>query len=266
MPAGVPYQEGTPLEWDDERLKKLQVEGEPAEHPVKQYLRGPCPRCSHPISKDLALVPVPLLTKQQSAETPAVFLTCNCGFAHEGAPPGATGCGAEGGVKIVGGVLEPTDITPEQRQADGWVESAYAKRLANCRKLAQQWQTTLGVLTGLLGAATVVGGTGVRSLNGDWPFIYGIVAAAALILAASAVYLAHRAGTSQVVETIPPEATKRLALENKLYTDSRSRLRFSRGLAIAALAGFLVAIGILWYAPAKPTQSAPVTTAWVRSR
>lgn len=60
----------------------------------------------------------------------------------------------------------------------------------------------------MIGAATVVGGHGVRSLKSDWPFAHAIVAAAALILAAWAVYR-PQGRASQVVETIPPHQANR---------------------------------------------------------
>jgi hypothetical protein len=120
----------------------------------------------------------------------------------------------------------------------------------------------------LLGAATVVGGTGVRSLGGDWPIWYGLAAAGAVIVAAVAVYCAHKAGASEIVDSVPPGAQERLDLENESFKKSKHRLLVSKVFSVLALGGFLVAIGFLWYAPAipSPTQSAPVTTAWVRSR
>jgi hypothetical protein len=144
--ADCKYDEGEPVQWDTEHLQKLRITTESG---GDRTLRGPCPRCGHDITKKLDLGPVPAVARSATpgAETTTVFLQCDCDEPH-GAPPPAKGCGAEGGVVIAGlndpsktpevaGPAPPASITPEKRQADQWVESAYANRLANCRKLAQ---------------------------------------------------------------------------------------------------------------------------------
>ncbi|MGD0997806.1 MAG: hypothetical protein ABR941_05740 [Thermoleophilia bacterium] len=245
----IPYEEGTPPEPDWSRgLAKLKVKSVQVGARATRSLEGDCPRCGHPIAKNLDVGGPMLGYAKARLDEEVVFLSCNCHSGHAGAPAGAVGCGAEGGVRL-SIPPSPVDIPLEQRQADRWVEKAYNRRLAGVRKLAQQWQTTLGVLTGLLGASTVIGaGTGFHELPHWGRVAYGIVAAAALSLAAIAVYLAAKAGTAQIVDEVPAGAGARLALEDKLYADSKTWLGWSKWLSLFALIGLAGAIGILWYA------------------
>jgi hypothetical protein len=85
------YVAGTPDNWD--KALSLSVEGIGKD----LSLVGPCPRCSHPIRKDLKAVIGAALAP---GARQVIALRCNCDRQHEGAPPAAGGCGAFGGVAL----------------------------------------------------------------------------------------------------------------------------------------------------------------------
>lgn len=88
------YQSGTPPQWE-EGVASLTIAGEETDLAIV----GPCPRCHHSISKNVASFLAPALGKTDT-DTVEIRIRCNCIEGHEGSPDDAHGCGAEGTVKV----------------------------------------------------------------------------------------------------------------------------------------------------------------------
>jgi hypothetical protein len=94
------YQRGEPDEWRSSvaALKVREIPGAGGHRAFE--IAGPCPRCQHSIRKDVSYVFGPALALSGQRESVTVRVVCNCTAAHEGAPAGVAGCGAEGGVEL----------------------------------------------------------------------------------------------------------------------------------------------------------------------
>lgn len=95
------YEKGEPAEWRDgiENLQ-LEVRQAPGSGNNRTYdIVGPCPRCKHQLRKNIDYIVGPALALS-SLEELVVRVVCNCTSAHEGAPEGTSGCGAEGAIKL----------------------------------------------------------------------------------------------------------------------------------------------------------------------
>lgn len=92
------YEPGCPAEWND-GVKAFTAKWTSVADSRRFLLTGPCPRCRHPISKELTdQIGVGLAAPNEPIQ---VRVTCTCGEVHPGAPAGApSGCGAWGTVII----------------------------------------------------------------------------------------------------------------------------------------------------------------------
>ena len=152
--------------------------------------------------------------------------------------------------------VRPAKLTPEMRDADNWAEQLIAEQLPRTRALAAQWAATLGGLTALFGAGMVIDADdAVRALHPEgWAIAYGILTAAALVAAATAILLAALAAQGSVV-TIPPDITERLELRQRLVADARRNVQWSRRSAALAVILLIGAFGVRWYAPQESSGS-----------
>jgi hypothetical protein len=92
------YERGQPENWD-EGIKFLSASWVKTESSLAYLMTGPCPRCSHPISKDLT--DIRGFGFAADSEEIRASVRCNCAMAHQGRPDGvSSGCGAEGAVSI----------------------------------------------------------------------------------------------------------------------------------------------------------------------
>lgn len=152
--------------------------------------------------------------------------------------------------------VRPAKLTPEMRDADNWAELLIAEQLPRTRSLAAQWGATLGALTALFGAGTIIDADdSVRALHPEgWAILYGILTAAALVAAAIAIVLAALAAQGSVVE-IPPDITERLELRQRLVADAQRNVQWSRRVAGLAVVVLVAAFGVRWYAPQESSGS-----------
>lgn len=147
--------------------------------------------------------------------------------------------------RVVGAV----PVTPEQRDADEWVEEAIRETLARVRELAGKWGTTVTALTGLFGVGSLIDGDdAIRALPASWRIAYGVVSLAALVAAAGSITWAATAAQA-TVGLVGPDLAERTGEQARRTTAALGRLARSRIAAGAALTFGVVALAIRWYAP-----------------
>lgn len=154
-----------------------------------------------------------------------------------------------------GVVIGRASIPPEDRDADLRIDKAIRERLPGIRAAAQQWQATLGTLMGLLGAGTVIAARDeVRALDTPWGYVFGVLAACALLFAVLATFKASKAASPQNIPSMPAGARERRVLEDRLYKDSVDDLNASKFWTVWALLFLALSFAALWY---LPTQQGP---------
>jgi hypothetical protein len=153
--------------------------------------------------------------------------------------------------------ITPASVTPEEYEAEDWIADSLKNRLSNSRQVATQWGATLGVITALLGASTVVGAHDVViAMYDPWPLRFGVATAIALVGAAFAVFAAFVASQRSLVK-VPADAGKRVTLLDSLFQKANMWLTVSQVSAAIAVVALIVALGIAWYAPQnKPGEMA----------
>jgi len=92
-PENLSYGEISPEEWvrNIGRFRLLNDE----------LIKGPCPRCDHPIERDVSILfGSGLIAKSQRSIR--IRMKCNCGRNHPGRPDGVKpeGCGAAGELEV----------------------------------------------------------------------------------------------------------------------------------------------------------------------
>lgn len=149
------------------------------------------------------------------------------------------------GAKVVGAA----PITPEQRDADEWVEAAAKETLPRIRDLAARWGATVTALTGLFGVGALISGDAtVRALRLAWRIGYGCLALGALSAAAVSI-LAAALASQATVSRVGPDIHQRVDERERRIAGALVRLRWSRVTAAVALVLGMAALAIRWYAP-----------------
>ena len=233
------YERGTPPEWwtdfDGLLVRERRVEGR-------------CPRCKDVFSQDISdQIGIGFAEGQQ---TLFVRLVCSCARPHKGAPPGTSGCGAEGGALVFSdGKLVPAHLTVEQVAADVYLSQALKDRLPRARAAAEKWGATVSALTAVFGASVLVFSDDmIRSLHLWASVAFGVLTLLALGCAAGSIIAAARAAHDQPV-TIPADVSERLNLYDILFNKTVAGLTWSRTLALLAGLLFIVSLVLRWYGP-----------------
>jgi hypothetical protein len=257
--AAARYMHGEREPWQS-NCSKLEVVGlrKASEDTARLHIAGRCPVCGHHIRKRI-----------DSADTIAFFrskgslgmndilgkrylLTCNCAYAHEGAPDGVRGCGAQGAVTVssVDGTAavsycSDVDVPTEERDADEWIERAAGRQLQRLRNLAGQWVSMLGVVTGFVTVGTIFDFTANDlELQGTWLVAYLLAAAAAVAGAVVAVTFASQAAGLRQLNDVPAEVDERSRVMREARVYCRRRLSWSRWAALVAMLLLIVAVAV----------------------
>jgi hypothetical protein len=224
-------------------------------------LWGDCPRCGHGIYKLVhvhreLVLPGPqegALERAVSRATRDEVVRCNCAAVHEGAGPGASGCGAAGVLTLE---LSPPKVVATRRASAFdvyWEEQAEQlgrDALTSTRRAAGQWAATVGTLTGIFSiAALITGRSNVSDLAHGYSVAVGIVVALALLAAVTAVTFAALAAQGTPVSVELTGNGIRKLIHDETASAAR-KLRWSRVCAIVAVFLIAVGIGLMWYGPA----------------
>jgi hypothetical protein len=165
----------------------------------------------------------------------------------------------QAGTPLVTGVGH---VTPDQLAADRWAEGVRRESLERTRALAAQWATTVGVVFAILGIGTIIDSDDVvRALQPNWAVAYGLLAGAALVLAAASTLLASR-GAQPRFSPVKPGADYRVRLREDLAQKARSDIYRSQVLFVIAILALVAAFGVRWYAPEKPKATEKATAAF----
>jgi hypothetical protein len=213
------------------------------------HLVGTCPRCGHEMDK--------VVPRRHPDDNPRwtgeVLVYCNCATVHPSQPPGRTGCGSYGRLKV----SSPPDpcsskastATPDDLRWELQAEEMYANRLPATRAAAQKWAAAITSITGVFAiVALVKGPSAIGELLSPWQqIVYGFVSAA-IVLALLAIGLAAAAagGTPRLSHLSGREAQQ---WEGWQATAAKHQLMLSRPLAYAAVLSILAAIIITWTGP-----------------
>jgi hypothetical protein len=174
--------------------------------------------------------------------------------------------------------MSPLTITPSATPATvtdaAWqrrAEELQFSALPGIRATAERWAATVGSLTGIFTIAAIIkgpsditavrGSLGLLGLHLSWSVVAGILVAAALACASTAIVLAAMAAQGT------PRRFRFTGVElRRLYPTETIRaarqLRASRILAVCTIPLLGLATGVIWYAtPAeRPAASVLVTT------
>jgi hypothetical protein len=92
--SGPPYQEESNESWAEQVAQTFHWE----DQGEAWVLQGHCPRCDHPMNKELVFDTYALETVRGQSDR--VVVMCNCSHDHPGRPTGKSGCGAFGALRI----------------------------------------------------------------------------------------------------------------------------------------------------------------------
>lgn len=252
----VGYRHGQSENWAEDCAGCLKLDGD-VDAGTKMLTRivGTCPMCGHPIVKtirpfeeDVVGFSADQRCKRLEDGAKLYLVTCNCVYAHDGAPEGVRGCGAQGTVRVTpgeggGGTLEYAKTTGEQRDPDEWFEAAVSQRLSRVRELATQWSAMLGVVTGFVafGAIFDAGDAGIAATSGRWkPYL--VLAGLALAAAMAAVVLGAQAASLKRFDVLPSDLTGRASSYAQARRHAQDRLKASQVCCAAAVAVLGVAL------------------------
>ena len=102
--ASDAYDERSDYSWTERAFEQLEAgvlsgEIKARNNVAWSRVRGPCPRCGHPIDDEQTLTAITGLSRPGSGSKEilsshmSVDITCGCGERHTGAPDGVYGCG-----------------------------------------------------------------------------------------------------------------------------------------------------------------------------
>jgi hypothetical protein len=223
---------------------------------------GPCPRCSDEVSAEVSghtniMTAAAQADPGQRFDAPT-FMVCNCPEAHPNRPKKrASGCGAfwvarpqrdDAGLFT----LTPVD-QPQLVQAAKTVYEASQEAGTGIAVAAGKWIPGVSALTGLFGLASIAfSRDAVDKLSTGWRVTAYILVVAATVLAAAATVVIYRAAFGWPERLQLDREEDVLAAARKIQGRvevTSTRLKQSVGLAGAALAALLAAIGVLWLQP-----------------
>jgi len=196
-----------------------------------------------------------------------IDLQCTCQEPHPQRPDGAQGCGRSwaGVVTSAGGdalTLSPLPATadPEAVAAAQALRQAAPQQLADLRSAAEKWIAGITALYGLLGFAGITTQRStITQLGTGWQISIAVASAAAVGLAAWAIYRAYQAAYGwPKTRWIHDDADLLAWYRNQLSAPERAadHLRSAVQAAGVSLAALLVSAGLLWFAPnASPAAS-----------
>jgi hypothetical protein len=154
----------------------------------------------------------------------------------------------------------PYDLYWQQRANELALQS-----LPSIRSSAKQWAATIGALTGVFSiAALIKGRSNVADIAAGWSTFVGVAVAVALLAAVVAVTEAALAGQGSPIEMEISGTAARGLLRSEAKTAAK-QLRLSRFFTLIATLLIGVAVGALWYAPARTIAIAQPLTLVVRT-
>ncbi len=230
------YVRGEPTGWETDCVDFEAVRGAPsADLPVSVY--GSCPRCKHPISRNLRPQDAVIGVAGEQQEGLHYLMTCNCIYGHEGAPEGVHGCGAQGGVRVLekDGQLEVgyVMVTPEQRDVEAWANDATGNRLAKTRAWAQQWMALLTAVTGFVSFGVIIDAAGdLGALSWGWRLLYAALGGMALASIVIAVVRAWQAANPIKIDKLEADCEARRRKYDAAVEYSATQLGDSYGWAV----------------------------------
>jgi hypothetical protein len=253
----VEYRHGESENWAEDCTTFLKLEADDVGGKgMLSRIGGTCPMCEHPISKTIRPFEEDVIglsaddrRERLKDGSKRYLVTCNCAFAHAGAPAGVRGCGAQGTVDVTpceggGGTLAYAETTGEQRDPDEWFEAAVNQRLSRVRELAGQWSTTLSAVTGLVAFGVIfdAGDADAGVTIGQWR-LYLALAGLALAAALAAVLLGAQAAGTKRFDVLPSDLAGRQSCYAEARRQAQGRLKASQvccGAAVAALGVALI--------------------------
>jgi hypothetical protein len=140
-------------------------------------------------------------------------------------------------------------ITQDELEAEEWASKAWRDRLPGVRALAGQWTATVGVITGLLGAGTLLSADStIQALASPWSLFYGLLAGGALLAVAISTLYGSLASQGTIKDR-PISSKDAVELLDSEVARSVRQLHASRVVAGFALVLLIAALGVRWYAP-----------------
>ena len=252
----APYEPATPDQW----LSEVASWPWTSLGSDRWKLAGNCPRCGHPMEKILEPQLVQFAIgpgKNQDPEWNEPLVECNCDSTHPGRPESAHGCGARGVMPGPHGSGTPrppelAEVEWERKRAE-----LVADALPRIHSSAEKWGATIGVLTGVFGAAGFIKGREEISKLETWvQWVIGLGLGLAVALAVTGIVTAALAaqGTTVTIRGTQDFWTSYAnATEN-----AASYLKASRWLVVSALIPLAIAVGFELFGPAKTSPGTAV--------
>jgi hypothetical protein len=209
---------------------------------------GLCPRCRHPISKGLRAQEGVIAAAGPDPPKDLIYLmTCNCVHGHAGAPEGAYGCGAQGGLTVVGtdGAFEVQyrHVSPEQREVEAWADDALRNRLKRTRAWAQQWMTLLTAVTGLVSFGAILDVAGdLGALAWGWRLLYATLGGLALACMVAAIVRAWQASNPVSIGRLEADCVSRRSMYDAAVARSATSLADSYGWTVVGASLFVISM------------------------
>ncbi|WP_433207219.1 hypothetical protein ACQP00_40950 [Dactylosporangium sp. CS-047395] len=230
-------------------------------------LSGPCPACRH---ESAGTVPLSVIAyeSQIRPRSRTATLACHCGQRHKDRPEDAddtTGCGRSWAVRAeldgAGYVLRAA-ADPDLVEAADALRRAATGELAALRTAGEKWIAGITAVYGLFGIAGAVGGRdAVAALPGWGRLLVGLAVLAAVAAAGSAILRAYRVAYGwPVAQPVRDDDELRdwYSRRRREPAEAAARLRRAVFSAVGSLGLLAVALGLLWFLPARAPATAPV--------
>jgi hypothetical protein len=234
-------------------------------------LDGPCPACGHDAPNVVTRRLSHLESDEPESPGPLTLkLDCTCNQSHGGRPANTTGgCGRTWFVSATadaGGVtLAPTaaDVSPELAAALEAARDAGLGQVNDVRAAAEKWIGGVTAIFSLFGLAGVtLTQNAVSNLAITWKLLFALTVLAAIMLAGLAVFRIYQAAYGW--PTIRLFDSDLMLI--RWYRDQQKagliraeHLKVGVRAAGGCLAGLVVAVGLLWFAPRSATPLTQVT-------
>lgn len=241
---------------------------------------GECPRCRHPMSreitrgpviqqqpaKDVAALEVLEASRDRAAEAPVVrvVVACNCVETHKGGPAGESGCGARATQTLAltgDNEIQPIawgPVTPDDVAWDRRARQEDSEALTGLRAAATAWGAQISAFTGILGiVALIKGRENISEIEPGFQYwVGGALLAAVLAAVAAIVYAALAAdGSPRWMWLVGAEAKRNQRSERAV---TARQLLISRITAVLIVPFLAAAVAITWFGPEKDEDPAPV--------